>query len=255
MEDNLKSLVEARVTRLHEVLQENNRDVLVVGISGGVDSAVVLCLLHELQRAYRGIYAVIPVIAPISSSSGTTGQTEATTLGNQLCQQFGYIPTVVELKYVSKKVGQILNLNTDYQQQQTDYWLRPMAFYAEATKRSNAIMVSTTNYAEWCLGWFSQYLDIFGIHPIIDLHKSLVNDLAKYFNVPQAIINNSPKGGLASGETDEEALGFLYQDFETYCENPDVLVPEITYKIEKRISESEFKRFRFNKDFIFQVSL
>lgn len=248
----IQHYVERRVKALHAVLSAANRKTLVVGVSGGVDSAVVLSLLNALQLAYPGTYNVVPVIAPIYSSKGTTGQTEATDLGYEVCSHFDNQPQEYSLSNLSDATRSTLRIETDYVQQQLDYWLRPMAFYKVAMEHENSILISTTNFSEWSLGWFSQYLDIFGIHPIIDLYKSEVYKLAEYFGIPESVVNTPPKGGLASGNTDEEALGFTYEQYEQYRSGS--LSPEITSLIKERIDSSEFKRFRFNRAFIFQLN-
>ena len=246
-----ESFITERVKALHTKLQQENRKTLIVGISGGIDSAVVLGLLRALQTAYPGFYNVIPLVAPIRDSIGTTEQREAESVGNEVAVQFGYEPHLYHLGELSKTAKNVLSLNTPYLQQQIDYWLRPMAFYAVAMKNENSIIISTTNKSEWELGWFSQYLDIFGIHPVIDLYKSDVYKLAKYLKVPSSVLNIAPKGGLASGETDEDSLGFTYHEFEMYFRFG--VNTQNSKNIQKRIDESAFKRNRFNLDFIKNV--
>lgn len=247
-----KQYVDKKVEKLHQELSKNGRKTLVLGISGGVDSAVTLGILNELAKKYPGYgYKIIAVVAPIFDSIGTTEQNEAYNLAMQVISHFNYTTNIItdtkffDLGNISNTVNKELSIfDNTYIQQQVDYWLRPMAFYRIAMEYDNSILISTTNYSEWKLGWFSQYLDIFGIHPIIDLYKSQVYKLADYFNIPYAIIKTPAKGGLASGESDEDALGFTYAAFENINNTKNEV-------ISNRIIESEFKRNRFNKDFIF----
>lgn len=248
-------LMNLKIKLLHETLQKNKRNTLVIGISGGIDSAVTLAILKQLCDTHPNTYQIIPMLCPIYNSTGTTEQKEAWVLGYELLDHFNLSENTYALSKLSEAARDELNLDTPYLRQQIDYWLRPMAFYRMAMEWDKSIMVSTTNNDEWELGWFSQYLDIFGIHPIIEFNKSDIYDLAEFYNIPKSIINTPPKGGLASGKTDEEALGFSYEDFKDYRVDPDSMDIGKYHKIKARIEESEFKRYRFNKEFIFECSV
>lgn len=253
VKEGIKQYLGIKVRMLHEFLQQQKRKTLVIGISGGIDSVVTLGILKELVTLFPGFYEVLPMLCPISDSQGTTEQKEAWTLGYEAITHFGFSENTYDLRGLSKAVRKELDIDSQYVQQQMDYWLRPMVFYKMAMDHENSIIVSTTNKSEWALGWFSQYLDIFGVHPIIDLYKSEVYLLADYFNVPETITKTPPKGGLANSETDEEALGFTYADFEDFI-GYRTRDSEISKKIDKRIQESNFKRRRFNEHWIFQLT-
>lgn len=243
--DNLKIAIRS----LHHYLQGSKRKHLVIGVSGGVDSAVTLGLLLELDKTYPGFYEIIPVSCPIYGSDGTTEQVEAQSLANQLCYHFGIELRVINLQCMSRQAATTLKADSAYLVQQVDYWLRPMAFYKVSMENPNSILVGTINKSEWDLGWFSQYLDVLGVNPIIDLLKSEVYQLADMLNVPSFITKVPPKGGLASGETDEESLGFTYQQYEDFLLGPSV-GREIEKLIIERMNSSQFKRDRFNPAFV-----
>ena len=252
--------VKAKVICLHNYLKSNNRSILIIGISGGIDSAVTLGLLTEMNKTYPVTYTIIPVVAPILDSVGTTEQYEALNLAYDVLKHFNYLDgtkhKLYELGEVSKQINKTFNIGSDtYLQQQSDYWIRPMAFYNEAMKNDNSILVSTVNQSEWMLGWFSQYLDVLGVHPIVELYKSEVYQLAKYFNIPNSITNTSPKGGLANSNSDEDELGFTYNQFEQVMTNPESVDSEILYRVNKRIEDTKFKRFRFDLKFIYSTSV
>lgn len=253
-EFNPEEYLNLKIHKLHRALQANNRSVLIVGVSGGIDSAVVLGILKLLSDTYPNTYIIIPMLCPINESVGTTEQKEAYKLGEEVIAHFGMSENTYDLTRLSKATADVLSIDTPYIQQQMDYWLRPMAFYKMAMEWDNSIIVSTTNYSEWLTGWFSQYLDIFGIHPIIDIGKGRVYELATYFNIPSIITDTAPKGGLACAGTDEELLGFTYAELDDYLvrtQSPSYVNPNIF----KRIEDSSFKRFRFNNDFIFHTAV
>ena len=243
--DNLRIAIRS----LHHHLQGSKRKHLVIGVSGGVDSAATLALLLEMNKTFPGFYEIIPVSCPIGCSIGTTEQYEAHELAVSLCDHFKIPLRTVALGTLSKQAMKSLEADSAYLVQQVDYWLRPMAFYKVSMENPNSILVGTVNNSEWSLGWFSQYLDVLGVNPIIDLYKSEVYQLAALVGVPSFITEVPPKGGLADGKTDEESLGFTYQDFENFLKGPNPMHPSTSLIVE-RLKNSQFKRDRFNPSFV-----
>lgn len=235
--------------KLHTTLKSSGRTRLVLGISGGVDSAATLGMLLKLQEKYPNTYEIVPVSCPIGCSIGTTEQYEAHELAVSLCDHFKIPLRTVALGTLSKQAMKSLEADSAYLVQQVDYWLRPMAFYKVSMENPNSILVGTINKSEWDLGWFSQYLDVLGVNPIIDLYKSEVYQLAALVGVPSFITEVPPKGGLADGKTDEESLGFTYQDFENFLKGPNPMHPSTSLIVE-RLKNSQFKRDRFNPSFV-----
>lgn len=243
--DNLKIAIRS----LHHHLQGSNRKHLVIGISGGVDSAATLALLLEMDKTFPGFYEIVPVSCPISGSEGSTEQEEAKSLARKLCEHFNIPLRIIPLALLSRQACRTFESDTPHLVQQVDYWLRPMAFYKVSMENPNSILVGTINKSEWDLGWFSQYLDVLGVNPIIDLLKSEVYQLADMLGVPSFITEVPPKGGLADCKTDEESLGFTYQDFENFLKGPNPMHPS-TPLIVDRMKSSQFKRDRFNPAFV-----
>lgn len=243
--DNLRIAIRS----LHHHLQGSKRKHLVIGVSGGVDSAATLALLLEMNKTFPGFYEIIPVSCPIGCSIGTTEQYEAHELAASLCAHFKIPLRTIPLGTLSKQTMKSLEADSSYLVQQVDYWLRPMAFYKVSMENPNSILVGTINKSEWDLGWFSQYLDVLGVNPIIDLYKSEVYQLAALVGVPSFITEVPPKGGLADGKTDEESLGFTYQDFENFLKGPNPMHPSTSLIVE-RLKNSQFKRDRFNPSFV-----
>ena len=247
--------INSRVHAMHEWAQSQGRQSFIIGISGGIDSALSLALLTKMKETYPEYdYNIIPVIAPINKSIGTTGQDTAKADAVILLEHLGYGPDdyiITDLGGVSLAVNNTLCLeNAPLLQQQADYWLRPMLFHNIAESYSNTCMVGTVNYSEWNLGWFSQYLDVFNLMPIIDLYKSEVVEYSKALGIPNRIITAEPIGGLASSQTDEECFGFTYDDLESYIKGSD---DKHSDKIKTMISQSEYKRKRFNIEYVFSI--
>lgn len=260
------------VDAMHQWAIKHNRKSFIIGVSGGIDSAVCLGLLCNMRDKYpTANYSITPVIAPIGASEGTTGQVQAAKLALDYTTALGFSPKDIvykNLSAVSNTVNKEYCMEDSPQlQQQADYWLRPQLFHHIAERNQNSCMVGTVNYAEWYLGWFSQYLDIFNLMPIVHLHKSSVVRLGQVLNVPNEIIEAQPSGGLANGNTDEQSFGFTYDELEKFLAVKDNLFPEpcdylrmlnalgmpLVESIQAMNTQSNYKRDRFNPEYIFAI--
>ena len=108
----------------------------------------------------------------------------------------------------------------------------------------NYLVVGTGNRSELSIGYFTKYGDGgCDLLPIGRLEKSEVRALARELNIPQAIIDRTPSAGLWIGQSDEEEMGFTYQDLERYLEEgPQAVSPALAMRIERLIRASEHKR-------------
>lgn len=264
-EDNLdlkaELFIDARVKAMHLWAQENGRKDFVLGLSGGIDSTLCALLFEQLLSRYpKEGYSLQLLSLPISNSTGTTGQEKGITLVSELVETIINRSPLLRINFKTVELGSLSQAITDlkatkiegnYLKQQSDYWLRPIIMHRYASLGLYSCMVSTTNYAEWKLGWMSQYLDIFNIMPIIDLMKSDIYRLAAYLKAPQNLLNVEPVGGLANGKTDEQCFGFKYEDFENFILNGR---SNNYLAIQQMIAKSKFKRDRFHKDYVFALN-
>jgi len=178
----------------------------VIGLSGGVDSAVS-CILAARAIGTDHVY---PVLLPYASLS-----TQATLDAMIVIEMLKVSPshvTRVDVKPVldpitSKEFG-IDNIRKGNLMARA----RMMILYDHAKKR-NALVVGTENKSEYLLGYFTRYGDeASDIEPLRNLYKTHIYDLAKYLGVPEAIIAKKPTAGLWEGQTDEGEFGFTYKD-------------------------------------------
>jgi NAD+ synthase len=81
------------------------------------------------------------------------------------------------------------------------------------------------------------------ILPLAHLVKSEVQALARELNVPDAIINRTPTAGLWLGQTDENEMGFTYDQLEQYLrDGAQGVAPALAMRIERLVRSSEHKR-------------
>ncbi|MCX6791684.1 MAG: NAD+ synthase [Candidatus Gottesmanbacteria bacterium] len=178
----------------------------VVGLSGGIDSAVS-CILAV--RAI-GIDHVYPVLLPYGALS-----TQATLDAMSIIEMLKISPTHVArvdikpiLDPVTSKEFGMDNIRRGNLMARA----RMMILYDHAKKRS-ALVVGTENKSEYLLGYFTRFGDeASDIEPLRNLYKTQLYDLAKYLGVPDAIIAKKPTAGLWEGQTDEGEFGFTYKD-------------------------------------------
>ena len=79
--------VNLKTQLLHEYLEKNKLNSVVVGISGGIDSAVVLALLSETKKLGQ-LKQIIPVCLPALDSDGVSNQKEVLEKAQRLCEKF-----------------------------------------------------------------------------------------------------------------------------------------------------------------------
>ena len=198
------------VTWLKKYARENNLKAFVVGVSGGIDSAVVSTLCAETG------YPTICVLMPIKQNPEHTdrGQRHIDWLESNW-------PTVM---------GKTIDLNNTYQQFKeavapdvTDMTLANsrarlrMTTLYNIAGAVNGLVVGTGNKVEdFGVGFYTKYGDGgVDISPIADLMKSEVYDLARQLEINTEIINAQPTDGLwDDGRTDEDQLGTSYQELE-----------------------------------------
>ena len=108
----------------------------------------------------------------------------------------------------------------------------------------NYLVAGTGNRSELVIGYFTKYGDGgVDLLPIGHLLKSEVRALARALEIPVSIIDKAPSAGLWLGQTDEEEMGFTYADLERYLtDGPEAVAPALAMRIERLVRASEHKR-------------
>ena len=121
--------------------------------------------------------------------------------------------------------------------------LRMAALYYLANSL-NYLVAGTGNRSELIIGYFTKYGDGgVDVLPIGHLLKSGVRTLAQELGVPKAVIDKAPSAGLWVGQTDEAEMGFGYADLERYlADGPEGVSPALALRLERLIRATEHKR-------------
>ncbi len=194
---------------------DNDIQSLIVGVSGGVDSAVASTL-----AALTGLptYALsIPIRQNDKQLSLAKIHLEwlSEKYSNIQTMEFN-LTTPFESFVASLESGLVEKFSNQHAEANTRSRLRMTCLYHIATVK-NGIVVGTGNKVEdYGVGFYTKYGDGgVDIAPIADLYKSEVWELAQFFGINKSIINAPPTDGLwDDSRTDEEQIGASYKDLE-----------------------------------------
>lgn len=207
----------------------------VIGISGGIDSAVVAALCNKALGKDRCIGVVMPNICQDDLSM-------AKIIAREYCEQ--YIPINIGKAYTDilvQMTDQVMYVS-DQTRINLPARLRMSVLYAIA-QSVGGMVVNTSNLSESYVGYDTLFGDQCGsLSPLGMLTKTEIREMAKFLKVLAPVINKEPADGL-SGRTDEESFGFTYKELDDYLRNGGVGVAANTIsEIERKHKMSEYKR-------------
>ena len=231
--------LERKVSRLVDWMKERGSEAhargAVFGVSGGIDSALLLALA---KRAWPD--TCLGLVLPCHS----------------LVQDMADALELLDLYHCPYRVQDLSDtydtlLRSLPQEGNADCLrlaranlkprLRMVTLYYHANLY-NYMVVGTGNKDEIYVGYSTKYGDGgVDIQPLGALTKGEVRELARYLGVPPRIVGKPPSAGLWEGQTDEGEMGMTYKDIDAYLQGQEV--PEdVKRKIEGRHKTSEHKR-------------
>jgi NAD+ synthase len=176
---------------------------VVIGLSGGIDSALVAHLAVDALDA-NNVLAVRMPYRTSSQDSLDHAQRVIDGLGIQ-SETFDITPMVNSLISQLGEVNARRAGNIMARQRMVVLYDRSVEF--------NALVIGTSNKTETLLGYSTQFGDsAAALQPIGDLYKNQVRQLARYAGVPQPVIDKAPSADLWDGQTDEGELGYRYDE-------------------------------------------
>ena len=208
----------------------------VLGMSGGIDSAVVAVLC---QRAFP--QNTLGVNLPCYSNPEDEKHVRL------VAEKFSIPYKVIELDGIYDSLLKILpqdkvEAGTDHlAKSNLKVRLRMVTLYYHAN-RLKYMVVGSGNRSELSVGYFTKWGDGgVDILPIGNLVKEQVVELAVYLGIPKEIIEKPPSAGLWQGQTDEGEMGLTYKELDTYLTigRADAKVKS---KIETMMARSQHKR-------------
>ena len=230
----MEKVIDDIVAWLKQKVDETGVKGLVVGVSGGLDSAVVA---HLIKRACPK--SSLGVIMPLKSNPQDIEH------ANQVIENCDIQSVTIDLTETHQVMFDQIReqLKKDYNkdnEQMADANLRARlrmgALYTIATNH-NYLVVGTDNASEWYTGYFTKYGDGgVDIQPIIDFTKGEVKEMASFLGVSEEVVQKKPSADLWEGQTDEDEMGISYDVIDSYIKGE--AVPE---KDKKRIEQMHKK--------------
>ena len=173
----------------------------VVGLSGGIDSALTLALVCRALGAENAI----PVIMPYRASSPASERD-----GRLVAAQLGATPLVVD---ISPQIDAYFagSPDADRNRRGNKMARERMSILYDISLARGALVVGTSNKTELLLGYGTIHGDMaHALNPLGDLYKTQVFALARHLELPPTVIAKAPSADLWEGQSDEQELGFEY---------------------------------------------
>lgn len=222
--DSLELLYWTLCTGLHDYVNKNRFSQVLLGLSGGLDSALVAALSADALGPDHLITLMLP-----AAYTGEESRNLATDMAERLGCRYGQVPVLDAVQALEGLLGQGLAIA----HQDSPKAARGVASEnIQARARGNLLMalsnalpgtlvLSTGNKSEMSVGYATLYGDMCGgFNPIKDIYKTVVQDLCWWRNahhrawmkgpaapIPEGIITRPPTAELAAEQTDEASLG------------------------------------------------
>ncbi len=189
------------VNTLVSFLREKASRGVVVGISGGVDSATATYLA---VRAI-GREGVLGLIMPYNES----GDVEDALL---VCRRLGIDHRIIGIRGIVDSFVSSLDFDPDRRTLGNVMARVRMTLLYSYSNGMNRLVLGTSNRSEFLTGYFTKWGDgASDVAPLINLYKTEVWKVAELLGVPERILKKKPTAGLWEGQTDEGELGLSYK--------------------------------------------
>ena len=201
-----QNIKEQLLTFLKEEVDKTGLKKVVVGISGGLDSAVVSVLCKEVFGDN-----MTGVLMPSHFSSDNSAKDAI-----ELCKKFNIKYEIIEIAPMVKGYFDNYDAKADSLRIGNLSARMRMSVLYDISARDNSLVVGTSNKSELLLGYGTIFGDIAcAINPIGEMYKTDEFEFARFLGVTDAIVNKKPSADLWDGQSDEEELGYTYATMDT----------------------------------------
>ena len=206
----------------------------VIGLSGGIDSALSCALAAEALGADN----VLAVRMPYQTSSADSLEDAEKT-----ATRFGVRMETIEITPMVEPIIQLDPQISKLRKGNLMARARMIILY-DQSEVFKGLVIGTSNKTEILLGYTTLWGDMASaLNPIGDLYKTQVRQLSRAMDVPHSVVDKAPSADLWKGQTDEAELGFTYDDVDQLL----YLLVDGRYSVEDCIAAG------FSKEFVNQV--
>ncbi|RYD82101.1 MAG: NAD+ synthase [Sphingobacteriales bacterium] len=256
--EKFEIIYQALVEGIHDYFKKLGFTKATLGMSGGVDSALVLALAVKAL----GKENVLPVLMPSPYSSEHSVNDSL-----EMVKCAGTDHKIIPIEKIMKAYDETLKphfkgLEPGITEENIQARARGAILMALCNKL-NLILLNTSNKSEAAVGYSTMYGDSIGAISVIgDLYKTEIYELCKYVNkvqnniIPEHILTKAPSAELRPGQKDSDSLPeyeildkILYQYIELH-QGPREIISQgfdkdLVYRVLKLVNQSEYKRFQF----------
>ena len=242
---NLKEVHNELVEFLRENFKKAGFSKAVLGLSGGIDSALVAYLLRDAL----GKENVLAIMMPYKSSNpDSLNHAKLVIEDLKINSKTIEITDMIDAYFKNEKEATSLRMGNKMARER-------MSILFDYSSKENALVVGTSNKTEIYLGYSTQFGDAAcALNPIGDLYKTNIWDLSRYLKIPNELIEKKPSADLWEGQTDEQEMGLTYKEADQVLyrmleENKTVeevlaegFNKDLVDNIVRRMNRSEYKR-------------
>ena len=194
---------------LKDQINISNSEGLVLGLSGGIDSAVIATLCSRVFKE-----KTLALIMPDSEISPNSETEDALKLVDKLGIEY----KLIDINPIIKEYSKYLEPN-DWAEGNLRARVRTNILYYYANSK-NYLVLGSSDKSEWLIGYFTKFGDgASDLVPIISLYKLQVRGIAEYLGVPQEIISKKSSPHLWKEHLAEKEIGISYEEVDSilYC--------------------------------------
>ena len=251
MRISIESIHDSLILGIKEFFEKSGFQKAVLGLSGGIDSAVVLCLAAKALGANNVRSLIMP-----SRYSSECSVTDSIELSKRLGTQYDIINIEKTFCAFEESLSPLfVGKESDVTEENIQARIRAVFLMAVANK-FGCILLNTSNKSETAVGYTTLYGDMAGGLSVIgDIYKTDVYKLAAYINrtneiIPESIICKPPSAELKPNQLDSDSLpdydtldNILYQYIELQTPVEKITAErETVLRVIKMIESSEYKR-------------